>query len=242
MKSRRTNFSRRAHFEEKKSRQQIVVIFLVLIAIFAGIFFVGIPFLIKMSALLGDLRGGDQITTTTTRAAPLFPPTLEPLPEATNSAQITVKGSAQSGLNVEIILNNESVKKIVADSDGNFIASGITLKDGENSLRAQASNDSEKSGLSQTYFIIYKKSAPSLEVSEPNDGANLSGDNKEVKIVGKTDLQVTATVNDRWVIVNSDGSFNTSYLLSSGENILKIVARDAAGNETTLERKVTYNP
>jgi len=47
---------------------------------------------------------------------------------------------------------------------------------------------------------------------------------------------------DRFVSVKDDGSFTYNLRLNDGENTLTIIARDAAGNETKLERKVTYQP
>jgi hypothetical protein len=43
------------------------------------------------------------------------------------------------------------------------------------------------------------------------------------------------------VVLHSDNSFSYSYPLNDGDNILTIVATDAAGNQTKVTRKVTYH-
>jgi hypothetical protein len=61
-------------------------------------------------------------------------------------------------------------------------------------------------------------------------------------IKGLTDAGVIIWINDRFVAVKDDGSFNYSIRLQDEENTLNILARDSAGNETRLERKVIYQP
>ena len=58
---------------------------------------------------------------------------------------------------------------------------------------------------------------------------------------GMTYDNVTVTINDRMVVIKTDNSFSYTYPLNDGDNILKIVATDAAGNQTTVQRKVTYH-
>jgi fibronectin type 3 domain-containing protein len=52
----------------------------------------------------------------------------------------------------------------------------------------------------------------------------------------------TVTVNGSAVTVASDGSFSVAVSLTEGENTIKIVATDKAGNKTTKTVVVTYKP
>ena len=56
-----------------------------------------------------------------------------------------------------------------------------------------------------------------------------------------TDDNIAVTINDRMVVIKTDNSFSYGYPLNEGDNILNIVATDAAGNQTTVQRKVTYH-
>lgn len=206
------------------------------------IIFAGIPALVKFSALLGDVQTSSQPINSLNEASPLLSPRLEPLPDATKNPQVTISGFAQAGKEIEIFLNDESEGKTTSGGDGKFTYSNLTLTEGENRIRAYTVEGDQKSEASRTLFITYKKTAPKLESIKPEDGTSFSGENKTIHIEGQTDPDTTVTVNDRWAIVSSTGSFYLSYTLTDGENLLKIIARDHAGNETTLERKVTYSP
>ena len=64
----------------------------------------------------------------------------------------------------------------------------------------------------------------------------------EIMVKGKTEEKATVTVNERFVVVGSEGNFEYSLTLSEGENKILIVAIDKAGNKTEKELKVTYTP
>lgn len=234
--------SRLARKEAQKSYHRLVFATLGTILLVIFIFFGGIPALVKFSAFLGDLKTSSQPITPQNEEGPLLPPRLEPLPDVTNNPQLTISGFAQTGKEVEIFLNGESLGKTTVSSDGKFLYAKITLTEGENRIKAYTVEGGKESEASKTLFITYKKTAPRLEVSQPIDSASFSGETKTIRVEGQTDPDTTVTVNDRWAIVSSTGSFYLFYTLSDGENLLKIKAIDRAGNETTVERKVTYSP
>lgn len=234
--------SRLARKETQKSYHRLIFTTLGTILLVIFIFFGGIPALVKFSAFLGDLKTSSQPITPQNEEGPLFPPRLEPIPDATNNPKLTISGFAQAGKEVEIFLNGESAGKTTVSSDGKFLYSQIALTEGENRIKAYALEGSKESEASKTLFVIYKKNVPKLEVSQPIDGVSFSGENKTIRVEGQTDPDTMVTVNDRWAIVSSSGSFYLSYTLSDGENLLKIKAIDRAGNETTVERKVIYSP
>ena len=234
--------SRLARKEVQKTYKRLVLTGLGTILLVCLVFFAGIPTLVKFSAFLGEIKTSSQPITSQGEEEPLLAPRLEPLPDATNNPTVNISGFAQAGKEVEVFLNGESAGKTTTGGDGKFLFSGLHLSEGENRIRAQLVEGDKKSESSQTTFITYKKTAPKLEVTKPEDGASFSKDDKTIRIEGQTDPDTTVTVNDRWAIVSSTGSFYLSYTLSDGENILKIKAQDKAGNETILERKVTYSP
>lgn len=234
--------SRLARKEAQKSYKRLLLASFGTILLIIAIFFAGIPSLIKFSAFLSEMNTSSQPVDSSSEKGPLLPPRLEPLPDATNNPQLNISGFAQAGKDVEVILNDESAGKTTVGADGKFLFSNLLLQEGENRIRTYTKEGEQKSEASQTIFITYKKTPPKLEISTPNDGATFSKNDRTIRIEGQTDADVSVKVNDRWAIVSSTGKFYLSYTLSDGENLLKIKAQDRAGNETTLEREVTYSP
>lgn len=76
---------------------------------------------------------------------------------------------------------------------------------------------------------------PILEIEEIPD---VSYDEK-LTIKGKTEPGAVLIINGKEVPVKEDGSFSVEIVLTMGENKIEIIARDAAGNETKIEKIVT---
>lgn len=178
---------------------------------------------------------GDPSPTTETT---LLAPNLDPLPLQTNNPdEVKVKGWARSGREVKIYLNDEAVGEILVGKDGRFSYNNFTLTEGKNTLYATTLVNGNESKPSDSQEVIYDKTKPDLEVSM----GEVDTEEGTVRITGSTEPQATVTVNKHRAIVNLQGKFN--YLVSNlkeGENQLKIVALDEAGNETVIEKTVTY--
>jgi len=170
-------------------------------------------------------------------------PVLEPTEEATNKARITIKGNAQQGNSIEIFLNGSSYKKLVADKKGDFSTS-VTLNKGNNRILAIAKDkDGNESVPSETLYISLKTSDPKLIINDPQNGQKFEGeDNKKIIISGETDPENTLYLNERLIIIQSNGSFNYALELKEGDNTLKFLAQDNAGNETEKEITVSFTP
>lgn len=238
-------FSRLARFEEKKAFRRLLLTILVLLVIFSFLVFAGIPALVKFSILIGNLKTGGQVEPDSgyTDTIPPFPPRLEAPGAATNSAKIAISGFAEPASTVEIFLNEKSLKKILIGNDGQFFLPEVYLTEKENKITATARDAAGNiSQPTDPLLILYKRTPPALEVSEPQDEKKYSGEEKEAKVSGLTEPGVSLTVNGRLVMVKNDGSFLYSLPLSPGENLIKIVALDTAGNQTIVERKVTFAP
>ena len=233
-----------SRLSRKKIKQAYWRIFLatvISILLITAIVYLGIPGLVKLSVLLGNFRSSfEPITTSDT--TPPFPPRLEPVSEATNSANVTVKGFSEPESTVELFLNGETYKKVIVGSDGTFSVN-VLLIEGGNRILAQATDNAKNvSQPSETVFVTYEKKGPKLEISQPQEGENFTGDKRTIEIQGFSDSGATVTINERYVILNQDGSFSHSYSLKDGENLLRIIAADEAGNETIIEKKVKYSP
>lgn len=235
-------FSRLAHFEEKRAYRRLLLTLTASLIILLSLIFLGIPALIKFSLLISSLKGSSE-TSTISDTTPPYPPRLEAPYTATNSAKIAVSGYGEPGTTLEVFLNGASLKKILFGNDGQFSLSDISLTEGENKITATAKDATGNiSQPGNTLVIIYKKTPPALDITEPQDGQSFNGENKEAKITGITEAGAIVTINGRLVMVRHDGTFTYSLPLSSGENLIKIIASDIAGNQTIVERRVNYAP
>lgn len=211
------------------------------ILIFSVIMF-GIPLMARVSLVLDSLKGASE-PVQSTDASPVLPPRLSVSFEATNSAQISVDGYSNEGNTIEIFVNDKKVGKVVVSKEGTFNFSDIELTEGENTISAIATGtNGKKSSESEPLKVSYKKTPPNLEIESPKDGDSFSKDNKEIKIKGKTDPGSKVYINDRIAILSEDGKFEFNYVLSDGDNTLKIQAIDQAGNKKEVEVKVKYSP
>ena len=93
---------------------------------------------------------------------------------------------------------------------------------------------------SRTVLIIRDTQTPSLSFEDLADGKQITlRENQTLQIRGETEPDSQLTLNDRSVYVSSDGTFSASYYLQEGNNTLRFVVTDKAGNRT--ERTVTIN-
>ena len=113
----------------KKDERQIIrriftlSVFSIILAIF--IFTLGIPLLGNLADTFETIfkKGQDKAAESQT----LVSPTLDPLPEATNSAEVTIGGISTTGILVAIYRDDEKVG--TADvKDGRFLFEKLTLK------------------------------------------------------------------------------------------------------------------
>jgi len=195
---------------------------------------------VAFSLFVDQLRGStpkDQQQSQTIILSPL----LDPLPTAINSTEIQITGKAKGDVTILLFVNEEQWEKVKVKEDGSFTFSNVKLKEGTNTISAKATDEKNNtSDLSEILTVQVKKSKPTLDITSPSDSAQISGETGVMTVTGKTDQDNSVTVNERFVVVKSDGSFSYDLSLSEGEQTITIIAKDIAGNETKIERKVTY--
>lgn len=230
--------SRLLRVQEGRERKRILISVLGIFAIIAFIVFFGLKLLVGFSLLVLRIQGASP--TPAPSQSILIAPVLNPLPEATNSASLTLTGSATGGTTLILYLNDSEEKKVSVPSDGTF-SIPLTLKEGASTLSAKITDEKGNiSNLSNVISVLIKKSAPAIEVDEPPDGSTVTSAQNTITVRGKVEENSSVTVNGRLAIVSADGSFRLIYGLSEGDNSIRIVATDPAGNQTTIDRKVTY--
>jgi len=232
-----TRFGR---IEEKKQKKRLVLAIVGSIALVVFLLIFGFKLLIGFSLLVEKLHGSAQPTQNPTQTI-ILPPSLDPLPAATNSSSLVVSGSGQSGLTAVLYINDSETKDISITQSGTFVAQITNLKDGTNTISAKLMDTKGNiSDLSNVVTVEIKQKQPTLTITSPSDNTSILGDNNNVTISGSTDDNTTVTVNGHVIVINSDNSFSYQYPLSTGQTKLTIVATDDAGNTTTVERNVTY--
>lgn len=159
-------------------------------------------------------------------------PILDPTPDFVAAPALLLQGrvpsfAASAGRQIEATLNNGSAVTAPIDANGHF-ALPLTLKEGPNAiLVAIVAGRDTIATTSRT--IVLDRLPPVLTLTRPKAGDIVDGPN--VTVEGKTEPYATVTVNDRSVVVGSDGTFSETFTAPFGPVAITVVARDRAGNE-----------
>lgn len=233
----RSRLSRR---QEKQTKRALVFSILGIIATLFLLIKVGIPLLINFTLFVSSIGRTEDVAKKEDKSF-IAPPVLSPLFSATNSARIEVSGKSDPSLRIFLFVNSEHVDDAEVKSDNAFVFSKVSLRSGTNTIKAKAmNNDKKESDFSNELTVVYKKDPPSLTVESPKDQQSFTKDESPITVSGKTDPGAKVTVNELWAIVDEFGNFSYNLRLTNGENSIKVIAIDEAGNKAELERKVTY--
>lgn len=231
--------SHRLKAQEKRLYHKLVktVIFSILLVII--IIYIGLPLFAKFIVFISPKSKDNPTANVSTTI--LFPPLLDPQFEATNTATIVVSGIGDEDTTVKLFVNDKIRVEQPADDDGRFNFKQVKLAQGKNTIYVTSFKDNNESSPSSPLIIEYKTEEPKLEVNSPEDGKRYT-DDREITVQGQTDPGNNIIINDRHTVTDADGKFRYRIRLNDGENIIQIIALDNAGNQTQLERKVTYAP
>lgn len=235
----RSRLARLAKKEEKATIKRIVYLSALSIILAVFLFTLGVPLLGKFADAL-DLVFKNKSDATSADKTALQSPTLDDLPQATNSARLTVSGFSQDGIKVAVFLGEDKAGETNVEN-GKFQYDGVSLKNGENKISAKAVSAQDKEGpASEVKVVILDSEAPKLEVNSPSEGQAFSGDNR-VKVSGKTDRDAQVFAGGFLATIGVEGNFEVLVPLVEGDNTIEIKAVDIAGNQTVEKRKVNYH-
>lgn len=233
------SYSRLAEIEKRKSRRQIFVFGTLSVLVIVVFFFFGFKLISSLAGLLGDVKSGDQpidVSDTT----PPAPPRPNFVPEYTNKDELILEGTAESGSTIKVEINN-SEKEIVTDAGGIFSVT-LPLKRGENDISLTATDNAGNESTNTDITVVFDNEKPELEVTKPTEGQKFYGSGqKNLTLEGKTETEVTLTINGRTVPVDENGNFKYDSTLGDGENSFNIKSTDKAGNQTEVTVKVEYS-
>lgn len=232
--------SRLQQTQEKKNLKLAIWLIVAGIVLVGMMLVWGVPLLIRFAVFVGDLNSSRRPIDKSDLIPPA-PPSLSVIYEATNSARQVIYGYSEPNVTVYLTLNKKPIGNVVAQGDGKFVFTDINLELGRNELSAVAlDNAGNTSQPSNIAGINYSNREPKLEIQSPTEGQIVTGQENTVEIKGLTDLGTRLIVNERVVVVNSDGKFTSSVTINEGENTLVFVATDRSGNSARKEIKVTY--
>ena len=169
------------------------------------------------------------------------PPFISEIPKATKSDSTDVTGVAESGVKVTLYTEGSKNSESTSDSQGIFSFTGIRVGIFPTTIYATATDEAgNESNKSQIFTIVKDDTSPELEVITPRNGEEVKATEHAYRVTGKTEPDVTISVNEQLAIVNQDGEFGVSIRLEEGDNLLEIKATDIAQNETIDKRLVKF--
>jgi ABC-type Na+ efflux pump permease subunit len=163
--------------------------------------------------------------------------------DITNSANITVEGFTESGARVELLINDVVDSVSIADEAGSFLFDSRLIL-GQNRVQLRAKDEAGNESMSEVALIYFDNKPIDLVVSSPKDGSEYFGKiNQVIDVKGSVDKPNSQVlVNNSFVQVDRNGSFVFRFMLSGGENTIKVVASDSAGNFAEKTLKLIYTP
>ncbi|MEW5760766.1 MAG: right-handed parallel beta-helix repeat-containing protein, partial [Candidatus Thermoplasmatota archaeon] len=145
----------------------------------------------------------------------------------TNKKEIYVKGTTEEDTIIE--LNGEAVEL----KEGKF-SSLIQIEEGKNKIKIKGTDKAGNVGYVEVIITLDSKE-PNLKVDMPPVVYTRAN---EYLIIGTVDEEAEVFLNDEKVEIR-DGKFSEKIMLKDeGEKVIKISARDKAGNNVTIERKI----
>ncbi|MCL6096817.1 MAG: hypothetical protein M1444_04035 [Patescibacteria group bacterium] len=231
--------SRLALRTQKRTQKTIVLASLGIIIVLILLIKFGINLLVDFSVFIAGNKNQASINRNSSSNF-IAVPVLNPLPTATNSAKIVISGKSQKDIKIDLYINSDLKDSAQTDKNGNF-SFEETLSSGDNQIQTKAEKNDKSSDFSNSFTVSFKNSAPSLSVDSPSDGQSFSKDQNNVAVKGKTDPGVNVTVNGFWAIIDENNNFSYTLPLQNGDNQIKVIATDQAGNTTEKDLKVTYS-
>jgi len=228
---------------KKVKRNFIITLIIVTLLIYFSFTWVLPSFINGIGFIEGIIKPSKKIQPQLNENITLAPPVLNIAYEATNTANIDIKGYGSPNSKVKLFLDDIPGQSINVGDNGSFTFENVSLNLGTNNIYAKTLDEKNNESLpSKTIKIFFDNEKPRLTVNEPEDNKNIQGGDKKIKVSGKTDPGVQVLINGNQVIVNGDGKFSSDQPLNEGDNTFSIRAVDTASNYIEMERKVTYKP
>jgi hypothetical protein len=233
---RRTS-SRLARKKGKTMARQSMLMIVLAIAGSLLFLFVVVPQIVQLFFKFfgdGDVSFGQEDT------VPPQVPIIAPPPEATTEDSVELEGFGEVDSEIVVVVNGEETDRIGVNNEGQFTYF-LALDEGENLISLYGVDEAGNESDPRKFGVILDTEEPSLAFEDLKEGEEIVGkDQQNYTIRGETEPESTMTLNDRNVYVKLDGTFSTTYYLKEGDNTLKFVVVDKAGNSIERQFKVKF--
>lgn len=158
-------------------------------------------------------------------------PRLEPIPAAWSGEVLKLEGTTGPGWGVEALAGGVVAARAAADGEGHF-ALEIPLAPGMNRLSARAVLGGVWAGTAGAVRQVYRDSTPpEVTVSLPREGGSYQVLRPLYSVADELPVAVSVTLDGQ----EHDGG----EIAAPGRHVLRITARDAAGNLASVARSFT---
>jgi cytoskeletal protein RodZ len=90
------------------------------------------------------------------------------------------------------------------------------------------------------YQISGLSRSPDLSLNNPIQDKTVA--ESTITVVGSVELDSSLTINEQPILIDSEGNYKESIGLQEGVNVLKVTASNRFGKQTTIERRVMFEP
>ena len=171
---------------------------------------------------------------------------------STGNSQLNIGGTASDNKAVtSVSWSNSRGGSGTCSGTSSWSKSGIVLSSGQNVITVTAKDAAGNTGT-DTLTVTYTPpdtTSPTVTITTPTGGSTYSTGNSQLNIGGTASDNVAVTsvswTNSRGGSGNCSGTSSWSksgIVLSSGQNVITVTAKDAAGNTGTDTLTVTYTP
>ncbi len=231
--------SRLERHQKNQLTAKIVVFTVILLTVVYFVLTIGFKLLFSMSLFIAGVTNKTASTPLTKTSDLIGSVDINSIPNATNSATITVGGSVMNLNKVEFYIDDEKVKSVTLDASDTFSENIGDLNKGDNTVYIKAfSPDGQLQKQSMTFHVLYKPDKPKLDISQPAD--KMTTDKPDIVVQGTTDKETFVKINDSPAVVDANDSFDMDIQLKEGDNPITITATDIAGNTEIKTLTVTY--
>jgi flagellar hook assembly protein FlgD len=147
------------------------------------------------------------------------------------SEELLIEGTAEPGSTIWL---NEQPQPVTVGPDGGFSVRH-RLREGDNRI-ALTAVDPAGNAASVTRDVSLVLRPPEVVLDNPPEGVWVR--QRMLSVQGRAAADARLVVDGKDVAADANGQFNVDVLLDEGENIIRVEATDAVGNETTVERRV----
>jgi hypothetical protein len=98
-----------------------------------------------------------------------------------------------------------------------------------------------KGAFSSPTVVTKDTTPPEISNVSPAENQKFLGDDKSCEVSGIVKNAAIVLVNEDVVLLDPQGQFIKNIFLKEGINKISVVARDTHGNETTVQRQVSYS-